>query len=185
MWSKIRRVATPGLPVSLAEVKQRLRIDGSSDDADLYDFIRGAADLIEGPDGAGIALNSQQYDIYYDSFPAEFLIPVHPIISVDSITYELSGEQTVDSADYESDLIGGRVRPLLGNSWPSTDTVFNAVKLRFTSGYTALPGALKDAITLMVGHRYEHREDASEMSMETIPNGAMSIIEQYRRGRFG
>ncbi len=185
-WDKVVRVAEPATAaVTISEAKARLGITISDDDSILLDMIRGVCDMIEGPHGYGIALTSQQYDIYYDSFGTELEIPLTPIISVDSVKYELSGTQTVDSAEYEVDLLSGKIRTLSGYSWPSTDTVYNPVVVRATVGYSTVPQVLKDAVLLIVGHRYENREETSVIDLNIIPMGARYILEQYRRNRFG
>lgn len=185
-WDRIKRVSVPTTnPVTLNEAKARLRIDVDTDDVDLLSMIRGAADFIEGPNGAGIAITSQQYQVFYDSFPSEFTLPIHPVISVDSIKYELSGEQTLSTSVYETDVYRGLIRPKSGQSWPSTDTVYNAVTVTYTAGYLDVPQDLKDAVLLLAGFRYENREELAPIALEHIPMGARYIIEQYRRHRFG
>lgn len=187
-WLKLERVALPANPISLSIAKQHLRID-STDEDELVDlYIRAAADTIEGPEGAGIALNSQQWDLWLDCFPAEIKIPIGPLIQVDAITYtDTDGaEQTFASANYEVDALQGLVRPVEGQSWPTTDQVYNAIKVRFTAGYSSgeLPSDLQAALLLILGHLYREREESTTVALHELPMGAQSIINRYRRGRF-
>lgn len=186
-WLKLERVETPENPVSLSLAKKHLREDLDDQDDLIELYIRAAADTIEGPDGAGIALNSQQWDLWLDCFPTQIALPIGPLIQVDSITYtDTDGvEQTFLAADYEVDTLKGRVRPVDGKSWPTTDTVYNAVKVRFTAGYTTLPGDLQAAVLLITGHLYEHRVPVIVgESVAEVPFSAQVIIDRHRRGRF-
>lgn len=187
MWNNLRRVVEPELPLPLEVVKLHLREDSSEPDYEIDAMIRAAAAVIEGPEGAGLALNSQQYTLSLPLFPYEIELPIHPVVSVDSITYvdPDGATQTVATSLYEVDLIRGRVRPVQDqSSWPSTDTVYNAVVVTFTAGFDPLPQDLEQALKLIVGHWYIHRETAGETTdkpMREIPMGAESIIARYRR----
>ena len=44
-----------------------------------------------------------------------------------------------------------------------------------------LPPELVQAVMLVAGSFYDHREDDSSTQYYTIPNGAETIIKQYRR----
>lgn len=187
-WLRLERVAVPANPISLSLVRQHLREDSTEQDELIDLYVRAAADTIEGPDGAGIALNSQQWDLWLDCFPAVIKVPIGPLVSVESITYtDTEGaEQTVASADYEVDALRGLIRPVDGAAWPSTDLSYNAIKVRVNVGYAdgALPSDLQVALLLVVGHLYENREQVSAVQLHELPMGARSIIERYRRGRF-
>lgn len=185
-WDKVRRVQDPTtLPVSLADAKSWLNIGFEDDDSLLVTMIESVASMIEGPNGYGIALTAQQYDLYFDAFSYEFEIPIHPVVSVESISYESSGSQTLSSSFYEVDTILGRIRLADGQSWPAVDLVYNPVKIRVNVGYTSLPKNLQAAVALMLGYRYENRENISAIDLKEIPMGARFILEQYRRHRFG
>lgn len=164
-----------------------MRITGSDSDDVIDRSIRMAAALIEGPDGIGIALNSQQWDLYRDEFAFEMEIPIRPLVSIDSITYTDSdgnAGQTVASSVYELDVRRGLVRSLSGQSWPSTDTVYDAVRIRVNAGYSTLPGDLEGCVLLLAAHFFENTEAAIDSRLVEIPMGAQQIMERYRRGRF-
>lgn len=188
MWTSLRRVARPSAdPVELDEAKHHLRVNGTNDDSLIKRLIRSAADQIEGPHGCGIAITQQQWDLVFDAFPSCIEIPLVPLAQVDSIKYiDLDAvEQTLSSATYEVDVYRGRVRPVSGSSWPSTKTVFNAVSVRFTCGYSDVPEDLKAAVLLIVGDRYAHREDTiTGTIVSELPSGVAAILNSYRVGRF-
>lgn len=189
-WLKLQRVDVPANPISLSLARQHLRETSTEQDELIDLYIRAAADMLEGPDGAGMALNSQQWDLWLDDFyDWEIRIPIGPLIQVDAITYTdtAGAEQTLPSSEYEVDTLKGLVRPLEGGSWPATDDVYNAVKVRFTAGYASgqLPSDLQAALLLILGHLYLRREQTiSGTIIAEIPMGAQTIIERYRRGRF-
>lgn len=184
-WEKIRKSgAAAADPFTLNEAKNHARIDHTDDDALVDRLINQAVGFIEGPNGYAISLREQAYKMYMEAFPSEIDIPLHPVKSVDSITYELSGTQTFSSTLYEVDAICGRVRLLSGESWPSIDTVYNPITVNFTVGYDTLPEELKGAVYMLVAHWYDHPEAAAGSMLE-IPFGVSAILEQHRRARFG
>lgn len=186
-WSNlVRQSVAPGLPVSIADMKTHLRESSSGFDFEISAMIDAARQIIEGPDGAGIALTEQQYKLFLPMFPAEVEIPLHPVRTIDSIDYtDVDGNPaTVDPATYETSIVqGAKVRPKQNESWPSTDTVYDAVQVTFTCGYEIIPEDLLQAIKLIVSHWYDNRsETAMSARVSQIPFGAESIINRYRRG---
>lgn len=201
-WTRLERTGQPPLPVTVAQAKNEIRVDISDDDDLIERKIRAAMALIEGPNGAGLALAEHEYKLYFDWFPAWIVIPITPVLSVDSIEYvDADGvTQTLAAAEYEVDVKSepARIRPASGKSWPSTDDVWNAVTVTFTAGYAKddsqsppdytanVPVDLKQALFLILGHWYENREESViGTTTAKLPLGAKSIIERYRVGRFG
>lgn len=185
-WARATRVSAPIDPISLGEAREWLRVDGTAEDYHILTALRAAADNLEGPNGAGIALSPTQWDYTLDSFPREIRIGLVPLISVDSITYTdtAGASQTFAASDYEVSLQRGLIRPVATASWPGTDSAYDAVTIRFTAGYNDLPGDLQMAVQLLMAHYFENRE-ATGMRLEELPFGVRTIIERYRQGRFG
>lgn len=174
-------------PVSVTEAKTRLRIDGTDDDTDLGLMIKDAVARIDGPNGVGICMEQQTWEMSLDCFPEIIYLPLSPVASITSITY-IDGngaEQTLADTEYKIDTPTRRLVPAYGKSWPSTRYEISAVKIRFVVGYDDVPDDLKQAIFLMVGHSYAHREAVGAKEMSAIPEGVKSILDRYRVAGFG
>jgi uncharacterized phiE125 gp8 family phage protein len=183
-WDRLKRVGVrQSQPVTLAEIKANSRIDHTEDDGLLLSILDEVLSLVE--DEFHIMAATQQYALYLDAFGYEIDLPLHPVRSVDSITYESSGTQTVSDTVYEVDLVGGRIRPLSGQSWPSVDSVYNPITVTFTVGETAAPESLRRAILSLVSHYYENAEASAPLKLTEIPYGPERLLQQYKRNRFG
>jgi len=176
---------TTDSPISLAEAKHHLRVDGSDDDTYIANLILTATDRAESFQRRTYMQRQRTYVL--DSFPPIIRPPYPPLVSVDSIKYiDTNGvEQTLDSAEYDVDITTepGRIKPAYEKSWPSIRTVMNAVTITYTAGYAskdAVPFDIKAAILLIIGHLYENREDVSEDSLMKIPEGAESLLYMKR-----
>lgn len=189
MHHPIRVAAAETTPVSLEEVKAHLRIDHPDQDAVIVALITAATAHLDGWTGVlGRALVAQTWRMAMDAFPGDTItIPLGPVTSVESIKYTdtAGAEQTVPTADYEVDLYPVEARICVGdNGWPSTDDVVNAVRVEWVAGYATaddVPDDLKNAILLLVGHWYEHREAATMSPATEIPMGVPALIAPYRR----
>lgn len=191
-WDRLTRVideshSAPALAVSLSDARDQLRLDDTLDDASLDRLIRAATDFVEGPHGYGLALREQTWDLFLDYFPAQIVVPIGPLRSVESITYVTPQQETltVDLATTEFDRERGLIRPLRNESWPSTDTIYKAVTVRFSAGFDPLPHDIQHAILLLVTHWRTNPEPVLIGSIaQTLPFGVESILNRYRRGWF-
>lgn len=187
-WSRVVRVDSVVSPVSLALAKLHVGQSSDADDEIIRLYVDAATEFIEGPNGAGICMASQQWDYFLDVFPYEIEIGIGPLVSVDSITYtDENGTpgQTVASSVYEVDAERGLIRSKEGQSWPTVDTIYKAITIRFTAGYTNVPVDLQRAVLSIAAHGYEFREEAVAGTIITqVPMAAQNVIERYRRGRF-
>ena len=138
----------------------------------------------------GRALMTQTWDMDLDGFPVGTIeVPRPPLRSVASIQYvdEQGATQVLDPAQYRVDAKGepGRVTPAHGRTWPATRAVANAVTVEFQAGYgaeaTNVPEDIRQAILLIVGRLYAHREDViAGAPMHTLPRGAEHLMGPYR-----
>lgn len=115
-----------------------------------------------------------------------------PLQQVQSVVYiDAAGiQQTL--TDYQLDDYGDEPRlvPAVAATWPVTqDKRINAVRIRYRAGHTLpgdspdlhpLPKPIKQAILLVLGHLYEHREDSTPVRVEQIPLGAQTLLRKYR-----
>ena len=196
--------APAGAAVTLADVKDHLRIDADDDDAYITRLIAGAAARVEAYTGR--RLIEQTLDVYMSDLPivrTRFL-PVAPVSSVTSIEVETTDRYvTVPPADYDLVTFGGPdapqplIRRATGASWPAWDTSLEyPVRIRVVAGYGAAPAdvpeGLRQAISIIVGGWYEARQDwvaggppgqYGPLGIGGVLSGAVlsdTIMDQYR-----
>jgi hypothetical protein len=184
-------------PVSLAEAKTFLRVDGTSDDALIGSLIKSARIMAEGYTHR--AFVTQTWKLTMDAFSdvrecfplggtydlprpgivengQDIRLSRRPIQSIESIeTYDPENTaSTVDPASYLPDTANGRIVLNEGYLWPSELREFAAVEITYIAGYTSVPEAIKQAILLIVSAMYENRQ-----CME-MPMGATALLDQFR-----
>ena len=186
------QLVTPpaGEPVSLAEAKQHLRVDGGDDDLLIGSLITAARQAAETKTGR--QLITARWKLVLDAFPgpslmqsvngASFSLPGHaillakcPVQAVVSIEYmDMNGAtQVMPAGDYVLDVAcePARITPVFGKTWPPTLPQMGAVSVTFNAGYgaaSAVPEGLKSWIKLRVGSLYGHREEMSVLSRGRI-----------------
>ena len=173
-------------PVTLAEVKEHLRIDGTDDDATLTAYLAAACEYIE--TATRQQLINRDWLLTLDTFPAERFIklPKPPLSDVESIQYtDATGtNKTLDAGRYTVDLTArpGRIVLRPGQSWPATDGSAANVRVSFTAGYGLaedVPDLLLQAVKFMTGHYYENREGAIDRTISTVPLAVESIVNMH------
>ena len=186
------QLVTPpaGEPVSLAEAKQHLRVDGGDDDLLIGSLITAARQAAETKTGR--QLITARWKLVLDAFPGpslmqsatgtSFSLPGHaillakcPVQSAVSIEYlDMNGTtQVMPASDYVLDAAcePARLTPAFGKTWPPTLPQMGAVSVTFDAGYgtaSAVPEGLKSWIKLRVGSLYGHREEMSVLSRGRI-----------------
>ena len=174
-------------PVSLKAAKLHVKQEESADDALIARFIKAAR--MNAEEITGRQFITATWEQRFDCFPSWFELIKPPLLSVVSIKYiDTDGnEATVDDSTYTVDTYRtlGRVVLNSGESWPAVKDVINSVRIQWTAGYgpkaTNVPEDIKAAITLTIGHLYEHREDVIVgTSANALPEGAMALLWPHR-----
>ena len=110
-------------------------------------------------------------------------------MSVSSIKYYDTSnvEYTLDPVSYFTDTKSepGWVYLNYGYTWPSiTLREINAVCVTYVAGYgatgTSTPAAVRQAILLLVGHFYEHRESVTDKQLINVPTAVDSLLSLDR-----
>lgn len=200
-------------PVTLAEVKEHARVDGTVDDTYLTLLITAAREMIERDTGSCLITQTWRLalddwpggsDLWWDGVregPVDMLrnapwvelrkAPIAGITSVVTLD-EADTPTTWAAANY---YLGkqpngyGRLTRKSGATWPSvTLRDAGAIQITFTAGYgaagSAVPMALRHAVKSLAGHWYEHREPAGACAAATVmPMGLGSILASYRVAR--
>ncbi|WDI32156.1 head-tail connector protein [Hyphococcus flavus] len=173
-------------PVTLAELKQHLRVTHTDEDALITGVLVAAVRAVEAR--GGLACMPQQWRLTLDAPPMETLhLPIAPVASIDAITVT-DGEgapQPVDASVYEfASGSPGRLRP--AGPWPQPAPKIDGVRIDFTAGYAdagAVPEPLKQAVKILAGYFYETREAAHETRVYTVPQSVDALLAPYREFR--
>lgn len=181
-------------PLSLADVREHLRLESTEGDARTLDaLIATARKVVEGLTER--VLVSQTWDWFMDAFPAgDFEVPYPPLQVGAEITsikyYDTAGvEQTWAASNYslDTDSMPGRISRAYGVSYPSTRPMNNAVTVRFVAGYgdaEDVPEPIKQAMLILIAHWYGQRELVSTdagINVAEVPFMVPILLADYSR----
>jgi uncharacterized phiE125 gp8 family phage protein len=155
-------------------------------------LIDAATDHLE--QATGRRFLTQSWDLTLDAFPRGRVIelPYPPLQSVTSVTYDSPDVvgAVLSASLYDVDATGwvGRLVLHESDAWPTTRDEANAVRIRFVCGYgerSAVPGSLRAAALLLLGHWYENREATiSGTIISDVPLGVDALIAPFRVHRW-
>ncbi len=187
--SQVVRVSPPtDEPVSLADAKAHLRMTHDAQDALIEGLIRDARARVEGMTQRPLITQTLQMD--YSRFSDTLHLGRAPIQDVVSVSYlDLAGErQTLATTEYQ--LLLGATDPTLIpiSAWPNHLQRHESVQVTVTAGYgddpEDVPGDLRRAILLLIGHWHENAELSAPVLMREVPRTFDWIINDYRYYRF-
>lgn len=196
-------------PIPIADCRQHLRLDLDGDlasetdvdeaeDALILGYLGAAREFAEGVLGVYLAPRTVEFTL--DSFPCRRWFPLEPgpIRTIEAITYVdadgieqdlLSSDFVIDDYKTPTTVVSARTAP----PWPAVRCAPNAVKVLAIVGYGSisdtppdvlpLPKDIRAALLLILAHLYENREDSTAVAMETIPNGALTMLGLKRENR--
>ncbi|MGF7180391.1 head-tail connector protein [Tunturiibacter psychrotolerans] len=116
-------------------------------------------------------------------------LPHNRVQSVTSITYYdgNGNQQTLPSDSYNVDVtsLPARITPAQGMFWPIVNNyVPGSVQITYVAGsygdgveINTIPMTLVQAMLMLIGHWYEHRESASEISIKNVPMAVDALLE--------
>ena len=182
-----KRTGSPATePVTLADAKAHLRVDGTDEDAYITGLIGVARVAAE--ERLERTLVSTTWRLTLDGFPDAIKLTMPPIVSVQSLTYwDATGvQQTLAPADYVLDAVSepGYLVPAPGKAWPSTQSGrVNTVTVDYTAGYGAtaadVPPPIRHWILLAIGDLYAQRERSAERPV-VAQNFADGLLDTYK-----
>lgn len=181
-----------------SEVKLHLRIEPEETVEDtLLDAL-----IVAAQENAAVvtrrAMQPETWTAYYDDFPdysSILCLPYPPLRSVTHVKYyDQNGVlTTLDSSLYQVDTKAtpGRIALVSGEVWPTTELYkINSVEVEFIAGYDTaetpstppleVPKMIIQAMLLMIGHWYKHKENVSALSLKEIPMAAETLLWPYR-----
>lgn len=176
-------------PVSLADAKQHLRIDGTAEDPLINALIMTSRLHIE--TALGLALITQSWSYFLDAWPTSrtLELPLRPISAISAIrAYAADGSFTiVPAASYVTDMSAAPPRIVLQTSAakPAPGRPANGIEIAMTAGYGStaadVPLPIRQALLILTAHWYEHREVVEIDGAATrVPNSASTLLAPYR-----
>ena len=168
MLGTYKKIATSNvLPISLAEVKEHLRLqpDDSQEDETLLLYIKSALQQAENLTQRSVFEANYVYSL--DSFPEEIEIRKEDVQTVVRVSYFDSFKEKVNIELEDLEINTAypvRIKPVSGSRFPTTYPVnYTGVEVEFTTAMVQtaaeLPEDFKHALLLMIGAAYENRED--------------------------
>lgn len=187
------RVVTPPAaePVTLAEAKAHLRLEGTDDDTYVEVLIQAARQHVEEVCWRGVV--TQTWEAVLSCFPSEeaVMLPGGNLASITSVAYtDGDGDaQTMSTDDYEADTVSvpGRLVLSYDAAWPSTRSQWDAVRVRYVVGWEVanVPAPVKQALLLLVSQMYEHRTpEVTGVSMGRVTFSVDALLAPYRLVRW-
>lgn len=169
----VQRTTQPSLePVTVAEAKTFLRIDGTVEDALIGDMIKAAR--IGAEQQTGLSLITQSWTLAYDDCPPPYVsLPHGPVQSITAVRAIDESEQitTVAASSYH---LSADKEQLNFESIPSAYRVEIEYVAGFGNGASDVPADIKHALLIHVAWLYEHRD-----SIEP-PAASALIYNAYR-----
>ena len=180
-------------PVSLAEAKTHLRVDGSAEDTLISSLIITSRLHVEA--ALGLALITQSWSCFLDAWPASassgsvVKLPLRPVQAIAGVLL-YGPDESVETIAPETYLLDGAgVPPRLVRqgalAWPAPKRTANAIEIAFVAGYgdaaADVPAPIRQAILLLVAHWYEHREPVEiGSSLAAVPQMVSELLHPYR-----
>ena len=182
----INRISTPALePVSLIEAKRHLRVSVTEDDDYITGLITVARRAAE--DRTERTLIQTTWKLTLDEFPESIILSMPPILSVSSVIYTNTANQSVamSSNDWfvDKDSQPGWLVPAVGKAWPKTLGI-NSVAVTYTAGYgttaESVPAPIRQWILLAVGDMYDQFRSLSSEKPAVPQHFADALLDPYR-----
>ena len=172
-------------PITLAEVKQFLRVEHGDDDDVIAALIMGARIHIEAQTRR--ALITQSWRVIRDVWPGWVgLLPV-PVKTLDAVrVYKPDGTTlALDLSGFTLDRSSAPARlGFVRGEPPAPGRPLAGIEIDITCGYgddpEDVPEPLRQAIRMLVAHWYDNRGITSESEVPVLPFSVAALIAPYR-----
>ncbi|MBL0371071.1 phage head-tail connector protein [Rhizobium sp. KVB221] len=172
-------------PLTLAQVKAHMRIDGSDEDDLLLSLLRTAREHLERT--TGLALIAQAFRLYLVCWPESGIVEIArgPVKAIDEIrVFDANGEEAIISL--AGHVLDGNARParLYLRQRPVPGEPLNGIEIDFTAGFgdtgADVPDALKRAMLTHVARMYEFRGAvAPDQQPADVPEGYERLVAPF------
>lgn len=189
----IVELAPPGAePITLAETRAHLRLDGTTQDGLLDALVRAAREHLERE--TGLALIARSFRLYRDDWPQDRVIQIArgPVQAIEAMTvYDDAGmPQDLDVAGVALDGTARPARLLLPApaELPVPGRALNGIEIDFTAGFgeagADVPDTLKRALLTHVAAMYELRGVVAAGDQPgAVPAGYDRLVAPFRMRR--
>jgi uncharacterized phiE125 gp8 family phage protein len=193
-FSLVRVTAPAALPISVAEAKAQMRVEGSDDDTIIERLVNAAVAFVDVQGVLGHAMITQTWGEWLAPNPSTVMLSLGPVQSVSAIKYyDIDGVlQTATLADFNVFGTPNRITitPKTGKAWPVTQTRDDAIKIEYVIGYgassTSVPQTVRHALLMLVAHWYENRENELIGTIsKTLPFGFEDLLNIERNSWYG
>lgn len=176
-------------PVTLAFAKKARRIQSTSEDEVLEQYLAAAVEQVEMD--ADLKLMPQTWLMQFDRIEClEIWLPITPVLSVSGIQYrDPSTEEltTLDPSGYNLEKRGlpARLSPATGSTWPTAANRPGAWEVTILAGFVnaaAVPLRAKQASVMLFGHFEQNRELVSERNTKAVAVSYDRLVQGLRRG---
>jgi uncharacterized phiE125 gp8 family phage protein len=175
-------------PLSIAETKAWLRIEGEAED-DIVGALIGSARLVVESLTRRL-LVVQTWRLVLDDWPARGVtLPFSPVRSVIVRTFDASGAATTtDPEQYRLDAFGGDVTLIFTGNAPQPGRPHAGIEIDVEAGFAdnadGVPAPLRQAMRILVARWYENRGDVeADGDMALTPASVAALVAPYRRVR--
>ena len=179
------RLITPPAsePVSVAELRDHLRLPASGEDDFLIATIATARLLCE--ENIGRSFITRSYGLFLDRWPVKadsVDLPCGPVQAVTGVyLYDATGAaSTLDASYYAADMQGGRLSLHLAP--PAPAQVLSGIEIRYDAGFgvaSDVPVIFKQAIRQVAAYLYVNRGDAA-VGDALGKSGALALLATQR-----
>jgi len=168
------------MAISISTVKAALRIDYSTDDAELTRLVAAAVAWVERY--CGFALTSATRTMYLTDW-VDTAYAIQPWTATISIAYnDPSGAgQALGASDYYNDRSGPITVLRFKETVPDKQAESLAV-VTYTAGYATEPDEVVQAVISLVGAWYNNPEATAPVQLSNVPLGAQFLLEHLRLG---
>lgn len=176
-----------GEPMTLAELKLALRLDGDAEDGLVTRLITAARLHISAVTGR--ALVTETWRLALDDLPRDRVLrlPVGPLVAVTALRTRDDDGGATDWPVTGLVLAKSPALLLLPNAVGSAERRPQlGIEIDYQAGYGAapdVPADLKQALAMLVAHWFEHREAVSAEGGTDLPLGVAALLAPYREAR--
>ena len=175
-------------PVSLADLKAWLRLDGSDEDDLLASVLSAARLAVE--EATGRRLVTQDWRLVLDVWPPDgvLTLPLAPVQAVTALRVRdaTGGATVLPASAWLLDAASEPPRLVLPGPPPVPGRRLGGIEVDLTAGYgpaSAVPEPLRMAVRLTAGCLYENRGDGPDKAVAVLPPAAIALVAPYRRVR--
>lgn len=173
-------------PLTLAEARAWLRVDGTEEDGLIENLIVAAREAVE--QATGRKLIAQDWRFALDGWPDNGCIPVPvgPVMAIDAVRVDTGGATPAVLALTGFRLDGVRHPPMIGvETLPPVPAVRRGgITIDVTCGYGAsaddVPAMLRQAMRLLIARWFENRGDTP---VAAVPEDIAALLAGYRSPR--